>query len=188
MSIMRKDVRVRPMVKPRWNTARFLFWGLVCLPSLLGCSVLTEPRFTDPGFQGRNPSEVKILAEVEPQRMSLKLAQLRVPSAISPSAKAGPFRGLSETDCVVAAANASTSGRLLDAKAQECSQGVPPSSPHCRNPAAPADLRTEMLRVAALEARNRSAAGGLELFYRLELAHAQREVLQDSLRHSRWRT
>jgi hypothetical protein len=168
------------MVKPRWNTARFLFWGLVCLPSLLGCSVLTEPRFTDPGFQGRNPSEVKILAEVEPQRMSLKLAQLRVPSAISPSAKAGPFRGLSETDCVVAAANASTSGRLLDAKAQECSQGVPPSSPHCRNPAAPADLRTEMLRVAALEARNRSAAGGLELFYRLELAHAQREVLQDS--------
>ena len=45
-----------------------------------------------------------------------------------------------------------------------------------------------MLRVAALEARNRSAAGGLELFYRLELAHAQREVLQDSLRHSRWRT
>jgi len=35
--------------------------------------------------------------------------------------------------------------------------------------------------VAALEARNRSAAGGLELFYRLELAHAQREVLQDSL-------
>ncbi len=169
------------MAKPRWNTARFLFWGLVCLPSLSGCSVLTEHRFTDPGFQGRNPSEVKILAEVEPQRMSLKLAQLRVPSVISPSAKAGPFRGLSETDCVAAAAKASTSGRLLDAKAQECSQGVPPSSPHCRNPAAPTDLRTEILRVAALEARNRSAAGGLELFYRLELAHAQREVLQDSL-------
>jgi outer membrane protein TolC len=35
--------------------------------------------------------------------------------------------------------------------------------------------------VAALEARNRSAAGGLELFYRLELAHAQREVILDSL-------
>ena len=174
------------MAKSRWNTARFLFWGLVCLPSLSGCSVLTKHRFTDPGFQGRNPSEVMILAEVEPQRMSLKLAQLRVPSAISPSAKAGPFRGLSETDCVVAAANASTSGRLLDAKAQQCSQqqcsqGVPPSSPHCRNPAAPPDLRTEILRVAALEARNRSAAGGLELFYRLELAHAQREVILDSL-------
>ncbi len=169
------------MAKLRWNSARFLFWGLVCLPSLSGCSVLTEHHFTDPGFQGRSPSEVKILAEVEPQRMSRKLAQLGVPSAISPAAKAGPFRGLSETDCVVAAANASTSGRLLDAKAQQCSQGVPPSSPHCRNPAAPADLRTEILRVAALEARNRSAAGGLELFYRLELALAQREVLQDSL-------
>ena len=174
------------MAKLRWNPARFLFWGLVCLPSLSGCSILTKQRFIDPGFQGRNPSEVKILAEVEPQRMSLKLAQLRVPSAISQAAKAGPFRGLSETDCVVAAANASTSGRLLDAKAQQCSQqqcsqGVPPSSPHCRNPAAPPDLRTEILRVAALEARNRSAAGGLELFYRLELAHAQREVLQDSL-------
>ncbi len=169
------------MAKLRWNSARFLFWGLVCLPSLSGCSVLTEHHFTDPGFQGRSPSEVKILAEVEPQRMSRKLAQLGVPSAISPAAKAGPFRGLSETDCVVAAANASTSGRLLDAKAQECSQGVPPSSSHCRNPDAPADLRTEILRVAALEARNRSAAGGLELFYRLELAHAQREVLQDSL-------
>ncbi len=169
------------MAKLRWNSARFLFWGLVCLPSLSGCSVLTEHHFTDPGFQGRSPSEVKILAEVEPQRMSRKLAQLGVPSAISPAAKAGPFRGLSETDCVVAAANASTSGRLLDAKAQQCSQGVPPSSPHCRNPAAPPDLRTEILRVAALEARNRSAAGGLELFYRLELAHAQREVLQDSL-------
>ena len=87
------------MAKPRWNTARFLFWGLGCLPSLSGCSVLTEHRFTDPGFQGRNPSEVKILAEVDPQRMSLKLAQLGVPSAISPAAKAGPFRGLSETDC-----------------------------------------------------------------------------------------
>ena len=35
--------------------------------------------------------------------------------------------------------------------------------------------------MAALEARNRSAAGGLELFYRLELAHAQREVILDSL-------
>ena len=126
------------MAKSRWNTARFLFWGLVCLPSLSGCSVLTEHRFTDPGFQGRNPSEVKILAEVEPQRMSLKLAQLRVPSAISPSAKAGPFRGLSETDCVVAAANASTSGRLLDAKAAMQSaamqSGGPPEQPPLSEP------------------------------------------------------
>ena len=68
------------MAKLRWNSARFLFWGLVCLPSLSGCSVLTEHHFTDPGFQGRNPSEVKILADgqsvAKTVRVSSQLARV----------------------------------------------------------------------------------------------------------------
>jgi hypothetical protein len=166
------------MEKPMRITARLLLWGLVWIPSLAGCSVLTKDRFIDPGFQGRNPNEVNILPGVKPRQIPIRLPHLPALSAIPPSAKAGSFRGLSETECIVDAANASTAGRLLDAKARECSEAC---KRNCRHDTAGTDLRAEILRVAAIEARNRSAAGALEVFYRLEQAHAQREVLQESL-------
>lgn len=101
----------------------------------------------------------------------------------APPGDVGRRRVLREDECIQIAARASSLGNLLDAKASACcrTSAAGESQPPRGSDEGPPDLRTEILRVAALEARNQSAGIGLELFYRLEQARAQRESGRKSL-------
>lgn len=149
--------------------------GLGLALGLAGCSHWHQDSFFDPGFRGSGAVPTTWLSETPPRPIGLDLEGLPpAPDGSDPTGES--YRGLTERDCLRAAAGASNLGNLLDTKACECRQEDPaPSSPN--GPVHPADL----LATAAHQERARSAAVGLELYYRLVQTEAQRVVLRSTL-------
>ncbi|MBV8267801.1 MAG: hypothetical protein JO252_15860 [Planctomycetaceae bacterium] len=93
-----------------------------------------------------------------------------------------PYRTLGVADAQCLGAQASPIGSLLDRKAAECMGASGDKCGPCRREVDRLTLvQQEILQDVALEARNRSAGGGLELFYRLAEAEARYDVLRRSI-------
>jgi hypothetical protein len=92
-----------------------------------------------------------------------------------------PYRSLSPRDCQCLAARASSTGNLLDQKADSCApQCAAHHFGHHRSHRL-SDLQQQVLRNAALEDRNRSAGEALEQYYRLAESEAKSDLLKQSL-------
>ena len=172
---------------------RLVFLGLVPPLAFAGCAIpKPQSSFVDPGFRGGATSLEVNLAEAPGPRLALDLVGWS-PLVVDGGAPwAVASQSITGRESITLAAQASMLGNLLDAKARECCSPPSAADPnlHSRlgNPAnqAPsgplmADLRSDILRVAALEARNQAAGVGLTLFYRLGQVIGQRQSVEDGL-------
>ncbi|MDR3637619.1 MAG: hypothetical protein P4L84_27685 [Isosphaeraceae bacterium] len=157
--------------------------GLALSLALGGCATPGPGSWGDAGFRGRAATQAAVLPDAAATPTPLDLTDL--PAAIvGPSSAGQPDRGLGERECLELAARNSMLGNLLDAKARSCGatateaqraqhgEPVPPS---------PADMQSEILAVAAIEARSASAGTAMELYYRLAQAQAQRAIVEEGL-------
>jgi hypothetical protein len=116
--------------------------------------------------------ESPVLPTVSQSSWRLDLSAL--PNDTGPAPADAVYHGLTETECPCLAARASTLGNLLDQKAQPVSQ----RDSKCRLIGDMASEQTyTVLRLAADEARLRSAGEALEAFYHLVEAEGRRPLL-----------
>jgi hypothetical protein len=163
--------------------------ALVIALELAGCATRAHLNPVDPGYRQGTVSPVALAATREVPRLTLDLHDVAAPGSDRVPAQGGPVQALADEACVDLAARGSILGNLLESKAADCCQATSPAIPpphplhrptgESRIPAV--DLRAEMLRVAALEARNQSAGTALEVFYRLMQAVGQRDAALGSL-------
>ncbi|HEY4313561.1 MAG TPA: hypothetical protein VGN12_29180 [Pirellulales bacterium] len=157
--------------------AGLLLLGLILVTTVVGCAGSVAHR----GRVGAGPPTSDSLEVVERgaalvdvervERLPAVDQQLGYPRA------AGNYHALSKPECQCLAARASKLGNLLDGERRALAARE--AGKHCSHE--DNSLTYDVLRTAALEARNRSSADALSTYYALELNEARLDLLGRSL-------
>jgi hypothetical protein len=122
------------------------------------------------------PSVAPVAIELPPTNPTVPVLEAKGLPGVPPRAvtgPTGPFRQLTEPDCLRLSAANATGANLLDDEAR-----VPPPGETCESPS---DALRRVLRYhAALELRNQAAAEGLERFFQLTDAEARTDLLRQA--------
>lgn len=155
-----------------------MWLGLMLALTSLGCARLGHRRQCCPPDNGTVQYP---LPEIERGSLSPDLSNmgsLSEVNAILGTRSGHAYRALTPQQCQCLAAEASSLGNLFEADRRSV---IATASKKHHGPTRAEKLKAEILAIAALEARNRSAADALDLYYRIAESEAQQDLLIVSL-------
>lgn len=168
------------------RSGRLRYGATLLLLIASGCARMHPDRSGGCGPLPRDAPALTILPVSERGGITPDLSQLApfeiLETSLSQERNAvSTYRALSSRDCQCLAARASNVGNLLDQKANGCFEQTGGSGPRRHEVDRTKLVQEGMLRDAAFEARNRSAGGALELFYKLAESEGRLDILKRSL-------
>ncbi len=143
--------------------------ALLVAAATAGCHAAGGPRPAAPLAAPELPTVERRLAPIDLSRLPEDVTQA------APAAPPGPYYRLTAEECHRLACARSAAGRLID----EAAAG-PPQHPLDPTPRAVDDLRAAAAAQMSREARQRTAAAALDLYYQLLEAELLSDVLADT--------